>query len=343
MKKIFLIFGGLLFLFSCSNDFVEEVESVAVKTKSLAMNEQNATFVLLNKEKIEEKGTSRMVTTQLSAYESSVSIYRYLYCSSGIIDHLYAVENSSKFSHDNRTYTQESQFFNLMPDDWSYDFEKKDVIAPLYRHRSLNTQNHKLSLTSWENGFSSEGILGYVFEKHEVGAVPLEEYYSSKRNSYLYTWSRAEIENWLPYHDTDFVYNKTIGYVYPGSVKDELKRPVKFILKNTGYNKTPVTLVLTVKVKENDSFWKLTYSAEVDDSNPSVSFPVNNTYTVVSADLAITNMNFNVTNTFVDITSPLFEEESLGVGGSSIVRLTKMISAYDVTYEFCYDVPVGTE
>lgn len=337
--KFFFILWGFIFLFSCTNESTEDAETFVIETKSSADlngNRQNTTFVLVNKEKIEKDGISKF-TTSSSAYESSLPIYRYLFYSSAIIDHLYTDENSSKLSHDNRTYTQENQFFNLMPDYWGRK------TKPLYRHYSSTSKIHKLSLDSHEDGFSNEGLLGHIFYNHEVGTVPLEEYYSSKRNSYLYTWSRGEIENALPSNDPDFVYNKTIGYVYPGNVEDALKRPTKFILKGGYYyDGERVSLVLTVNAKEKDSYWKLTYSAEVDGTNPSVSFPINNTYTVVSADLAITN-SYGITNTFTDITNPLFEEEQLFLNRNVVIILTKKISEYDVTYEFYYDVILGTE
>lgn len=101
-------------------------------------------------------------------------------------------------------------------------------------------------------------------------------------------------------------------------------------------------MTLTLKVRENISYWKLTYSAEIPQKAGTVILPINNTYTVVTADLALrSNIFSQVTNTFLDITNPNFTEQQQFIGGAFYMFLNRSISGYKVTYDFIYDVAVG--
>mgnify|MGYP000120194965 CR=1 FL=1 len=343
MKNLLFIFVlGAMILSSCSydEDIVqnEQVSPITSELKSALLDDQTSSFELISKKELTENEVSNLRSISYkSTYESSTPIYRYLYYSSSNIDHFYTTQNSSGLSHEGKYYSQEAQEFNLMPYNLGY------TTNALYRHSSTALKNHMLSTTSSVSSFTSEGVLGYIFKEQQVGTVPLLEYYSSQRNSYLYVCRNVEIENWLPTHDTDFKYFKTLGYVYSGGTLDSKKTATQFIIKNTNtqtYYST--SILLTVKVRESDKYWELTYAVNMPNRGNSVTIPINNTYTVVAADMALTSNIFSsVTNTFTDITNPIFEEDNRYIGGAFYMFLDRNISNYNVTYNFHYDVALG--
>lgn len=343
MKNLlYLLIFGTIIMSSCSNDEIvvqNEREMVIEANTKLPVVNQEVGFKLINKRRIQENEVSNLRSmSYTSAYDRSIPIYRYLYYASTNIDHLYTTSNSSTLLHDNRNYSQENQDFNLMP------FNLGNITQALYRYRSSTSNNHLLSSSSSSvSSFTNEELIGYIFKEQQVGTVPLLEYYSSLRNSYLYPSTRGEIENWLPYHDTDFKYSKTLGYVYSGRTLDSKKTATKFIIKNTN-NSTyyPTSILLTVKVREVDAYWELTYSVDVPNKGGSVTLPIANTYIVVAADMALTsNIHSEVTNTFTDITNPEGYDDIKGIWGNIVMFLERSISGYDVTYNFHYDVVMG--
>lgn len=346
MKKIYSLFIlSTIILFSCINDedlVQNEREVASLSDLELSIDNKSTGFKLISKREIKETEIpSLKLITVNSTYERSVPIYRYLYYNtSANIDHLYTTTNSSKLSHDSRSYTQEDyQDFNLMP------FSMGQITQPLYRHRSTISNNHMLSTNSSVSSFTNEELVGYIFKEQQIGTVPLLEYYSSQRNSYLYPSTKGEIENWLPYHDTDFQYTKTLGYVYSGRTLDSKKTPTQFIFENADkWTSYPTSITLALKVREVDTYWELTYSVDMLKAGASVTLPITNSYIVVSADIIIkSNINNGwVTNTFTDVTKPQdYYFESMGVWGSIIINLERNISGYNAIYNFYYDFPVG--
>lgn len=292
-------------------------------------------FKLVSKRKLntEEAGGLRSIYYD-PVYERSEPIYRYLYYGDyNNLDHFYATENASSLTHHGRVYNFERQEFNLMSGGTK--------TQKLYRHYSSSLNDHMLSISSSENSYTSEGSIGAVFTSQEIGTVPLKEYYSSQRKSHLYIVRNAELD-WIYSNDPDFVYVKTLGYVYPGQAIDSKKIPTEFIVKGVHgsfFLSTKVTLNL--KVREGDAYWDLSYSAQIEQEGQSVTLPINNTYTVVEGDIVFQNSSATVT--VFDITNPENEYDILSFPPGSVIFYERFITDYKVLINFKYDIILGTE
>lgn len=337
MKHLFFYFFLLvnLSLASCAQEYADDLSSQLGQTSQ---------FKLISKKEIKMSDQNEMKLRSMSytsAYESSIPIYRYIYYGSrNDMDHLFATENNSSFIHDGNKYNLENQPFNLMQDNYY------STTVPLYRHYSLSLNDHILSTSSSVNSYVSEGIIGYIFSEQQIGTVPLKELYSSERQSHHYVVSNAEIENWIAIHDSDYKYQKTIGYVYFGPIADEKKVPTEFIINYENYNSSPVTVYLTMKVRERDSYFELTYSADMPgEKSFTMSIPIPNEYTVVAADLKFKiNIYYETIATFENITNPNFYQinDHASTGGNVVLYFKRRtINGYKATFDITWDVPLG--
>lgn len=343
MKHLFFTFISLFILFSCTQEENILITDTKLQTElpiagCRVINEP----ILISKRELDKteifKLTSKSDNSYISTYNKSTPIYRYIYYSATNTDHLFTKDNSPKLSHDNINYTLESQEFNLMP-------YKEIKTTTLYRLYSPTLKRHMLSLNSSVDSYKQEELIGYIFTEQQVGTVPLKEYYSAKRNNYHYVSNNVEIEDWIPEKEPDFTYTKIIGYVYPGARIDAKKKATTFIISNISRMYYPTNVILTVNIREGGSYRELKYSVQMPNANESVKFPINNTYTVISADIALTSNIFSqVTNIFSDITNPTFKDIMQSIGGAFYMELLKpQISGYEVTYTYQYDIAVGNE
>lgn len=285
LKNVMAILLNVAIAISCTqNEFPEQSlgeTSVLIDTEALTEIPQVKLISkkLLTENEIREYANGHRVNedhTLLSApYAESIPIYRYLYYGSyQNIDHYFGASKSSSLVVHGVTYSYEHHSFNIMPKN-----NYPDLIA-LYRHYSSAERDHILTTSSYIGSYTSDGIIGYVYMHPQVGTVPLLEYYSSKRKSHHYIVRNTEID-WMLTHDPDYVYVKTIGYVYPGSAIDEKKEATNFII-NQGSESTNITFRLNVKVIEGERYWELVYEVEGPKKGTSITIPINNTYTVVS-------------------------------------------------------------
>lgn len=332
MKHLFIYFIlNIIVLSSCTRD--------GVLNESFPIN-QNSEFKLISKKEIKESNKLYLKAEFYKpAYESSIPIYRYLFYSSSTTDHLYTTEKSQNLKHDGMNYTLEQQQFNFMPQK-SIDVD----MLPIYRHYSVSKKDHMFSTSNTESTYTNEGLLGYIFVEQQIGTVPLKEYYSSKVNNHLYAVKNTEIEDWLPVHATDFKYQKTLGYVYTGQAVDEKKMPTEFIINNPNESLSfdHFSITLNVKVRENDRYFELKYSAENIRKGQSVSLPINNTYTVVSADMELIVPNWDKA-TIDNITNP--EQSHFGYGWSGyslFIEIKRNITGYIAKYDIRYNIATGS-
>lgn len=253
-------------------------------------------------------------------YASSIPIYRYLYYGSyQNIDHYFGTSNSSSLVVQGVTYSYEHHSFNIMPEN------NFPGLVALYRHYSSAERDHILSTESQINSYASEGIIGYIFTTPQIGTVPLLEYYSSKRKSHHYIVRNTEID-WILEHDPDYLYVKSVGYVYPGSAIDEKKEATNFIISH-GTVPGAMPFRLRVKVMEGDKYWELVYEVEGPKEGTSVTIPINNTYTIVSC-IAIIVYGIYEQHLIDEITYPV---PTFSYDGWNV---KKVINNYNVKLEY---------
>lgn len=281
VKRIIALLVSIAIFSSCTQNDLEPParleQRTYVESKGSMMPEiKLADKRLLTVDEIqEERNTVGIYGFCPAPYAESIPIYRYLYYGSyQNIDHYFGASKSSSLVVHGVTYSYEHHSFNIMPKN-----NYPDLIA-LYRHYSSAERDHILTTSSYIGSYTSDGIIGYVYMHPQVGTVPLLEYYSSKRKSHHYIVRNTEID-WMLTHDPDYVYVKTIGYVYPGSAIDEKKEATNFII-NQGSESTNITFRLNVKVIEGERYWELVYEVEGPKKGTSITIPINNTYTVVS-------------------------------------------------------------
>lgn len=340
-KKTLLI--SLAFMFTISS--CEQADFETMGSKELESNQANVQLVSIknvtneyNSNLRSARGTSDW--DYPTYYDDFVPIYRYLYYSSYTnIDHLWDTKQSNSISHDGRTYNSEGKEFYILA---------KGGDQTLYRLYSSSLKDHILSTSATVSGYQLETELGKIFKKQEVGTVALQEYYSSTRKKHLYVWKNTEIKDWLPEHDPDFKYVKTVGYVYPGRI-DSKKQSTQLIFTpsdsfySDDYWKK---IYLTIRAYEGDNIYELEYSATTDSKGGAI-FTIPNTYTIIAVN-GVFDRHDPGQGKVKDLTG--FSTSGGGysavgeVPGASAIILffKKSINGYNVTITYEESIIVGT-
>lgn len=276
-KSLLISFAFVFTISSC-----EQTDFETMSNKELEPNQANVQLVRIkNVTKDYNSNLNLRPTRAISDwdyptyYDDFVSIYRYLYYSSYTnIDHLWDTHQSKNISHDGRIYNFEGKEFYILA---------KGGDQTLYRLYSPSLKDHVLSTSATVSNYQLEAELGRIFKTQEVGTVALQEYYSSTRKKHLYVWRNTEIKDWLPEHDPDFKYVKTVGYVYPGRIDSKKQAtqliftPHEYFLPKTYWKK----IYLTIRAYEGDNIYELEYSATTDSKGGAI-FTIPNTYTIIA-------------------------------------------------------------
>lgn len=279
MKNCFLK-NAILLMVLCLNS-CEQQETLELN--NFTTSDLDSHFQLTSKKKV-EKSILRSFNSDNwwydTYYDQFKTIYRYTYGGSTTLDHYYTPLNSNTIKHDNKNFIKENnnRFFLLQN---SVDDSNMSI---LYRHYSSNLNDHILSTSYSVSSYQNEENLGLIFQEQQTGTVPLKEYYSSTRKKHLYVHRNAEIEDWLPTHDADFKYMKTIGYVFMGGT-DSKKTGTNFTFIKKKTNESYISkMILQVKAYEGEQLYDLEYTVNITASKTyKVSIP--NTYTVICANL----------------------------------------------------------
>lgn len=339
LKTIITILISIVVFSSCTLNDLEQpepgVQKISVTSEvDLVPEVKLVGKRLLTASEIQKERSTTSVDGWYSApYAESIPIYRYLYYGSyQNIDHYFGASKASSLVVKGVTYSYEHHSFSIMPEN-----NYPDLIA-LYRHYSSAERDHILTTAPYIASYTSDGVIGYIYMHPQIGTVPLLEYYSSKRRSHHYIVRNTEID-WILEHDPDYMYVKTIGYVYPGSAIDEKKEATRFIITSNFYEEYHSGYFnLKIMAREGDNYWELSYKVENQPGGTSITFLVKNTYTVISC---YSFGEYAGENSIGDFTYPLPSSEIFR--GKYGWTVKKSINNYDVKLEYLQDVPVGTE
>jgi hypothetical protein len=222
-----------------SFDEAKEIKKILEQIES-GQAESWPKFELIKREREELPVDSEAeLSTRVAYYNSSIPIGRFVWNNANIIDHYYGTELTQNVYHNNRVFSFEGNEFNVMPSSFTTQ------TVPLYRHYADAIKDHMLSTSSSINSYTSEGLVGRIFEQQQVGTIPLKEYYSSLRLNHLYAVRRTETDDYLPNNLSDFEYVRTIGYVYPGTRPDSMRKKTIFYFANQSVH-FPVTMEIMV-------------------------------------------------------------------------------------------------
>lgn len=345
MKLLLFCCMGLAMLSCQTTDVLPEKDAGKVNLPVESVNG----FTLVSDELVEEANgvELRSGSSYVSNYEQSIPIYRY-YCHMGDkSDHYFGREAPSGTTRSikSRIYTYEAQEFNLL------NINGNQSTKPLYRYYSAALNDHMLSTGSVSGYTQDGGLLGYVFVTHDVGTVPLEEYYNAITKNHLYVVRPDEIA-WLRTNDPNYQYVKTIGYVYPGARAFTTKTPsvIQFqsSLRNFPYN-NPVSGYLYIKARETDNVYhNLTYSFLVGNNNGFENLRLPMSYKIVSMDIEIRIVPDDFSSptlpSFIvngyNITRPFYDPYGLS-GDYHNLLLYKELNGYTTKYTLKEDIPVG--
>lgn len=345
---IYLISVGLLCLSACEKNFLDE-ESVYSK-------DVTADFKLVDIRKIGNLNSLRSTIfldewDYETYYEHVASIYRYnYYYGNANMDHYYSRTKADQLNHDGYNFTRET-----MEEFYVLNSNMNTGLTTLFLLYSPDGKDHILSTSRYIDGYNYETDLGYIYEKQQVGSIPLKEYYTTTRRKHLYVTRNTEIEDWLPTHDSDFKYVKTVGYVFPKS-PDSKRESTQFIFqkRNDGYFglENLEEIILTAKAYNGNDVYELEYSAKVPPTTAIVTIP--NTYTVICANVKFIEKQPNSTileAIAYDITKYLEDEESGHYDfmasytqyPNSLIGMYRTIDGSKITYTYNYDAIVGNK
>lgn len=336
IKKMSIGLAFMFVLFSC-----EQVDMEVSGNEVIEFEQSNVELVSV-KDVTNEYNSSLRSTWQSSDwdyptnYDKFVPIHRYLwYTGFTNIDHFYDVQQSNTISHDGHTYQYELKDFNVL----SSEGEKT-----LYRLYSPTLNDHILSTSSSVSGYQLETQLGKIFEKQQIGTVPLKEFYTSQRKKHMYEWVNVEFGG----ADSDFKYVKTIGYVYPGRI-DSKKQATRIIIKPKDANDVEdffKKISLIVRAYEGNNIYELEYSASTDNAGKAI-FTMPNTYTVIAVNGICATKGYSV------VVKNLTGNNAYGgsysatgeVPGSSALfyGFVQSVNGYDVTLTYTKDIIMGIE
>lgn len=339
IRKSLVFLLGIVLLPSCSqNEILTKENAKDSDIVDNTIESSSSHFQLLSKKLLCAKESRVLRTNTISyesAYDSSIPIYRYYYGGSyEDIDHYHSTEYSQTLYLYGNKYDFEFQEFNTVSTNWTSS-------RPLYRYYSSILNDHLLSTESSVSSYTKEGTIGNIFPTQQVGTIPLMEYYAPERQSHTYVVRDYETK-WIQEHDPEFTYNKTIGYVYPGEMIDPSEQ-TRFILKKKDqWYDFKYGVRLVTKVKEEENYWELTYSVDLNLGD-SIVIPINRNYIIVAADFVADKHDQYPMTTIQNITNPdeVYYSKPVSGGNGRLIRLHREIRGYDIILTFWDDYIVG--
>lgn len=296
-KKLYFTCAlGIIILNSCQQeDSLNVVQESDVKNEAIQ-------FELVSDEVVtSEESDMTLRSSALSGYETSIPIYDYYFhcVPEEKSDHYHGKEvptgSTLKINGYNYTYYSGQQNFNL-------ESQKSSLAVPLYRHYNAALNNHLLSTYNSVYGYTLEGILGYIFPSPQLGTVPLKEYYSAKHQNNYYI-ARKYDEWYLQNNEPNYIYRRTMGYVYAGERIDSHKTASTIEIGKIQAIPTHINMKINARYGTQNRV--ITYQAYIADYTNSsaggyASLTLDPTLSISSIDLTIITVyeGRSYTNTF---------------------------------------------
>ncbi|CAF1545411.1 unnamed protein product [Didymodactylos carnosus] len=135
---------------------------------------------------------------------ASVPFYRY---SKGIYDHFYTINAAEIGTTSSGQVGQYGYVFEGIACNVYPTFGEPNTV-PLYRYVRPGSTYHFYTTSTSEigtispgatlNGYTCEGVAGYVYKTRQPGTCPFHRYYNSQYNQHFYTVSPCEIGVTVP-------------------------------------------------------------------------------------------------------------------------------------------------